>query len=190
MRRRLLGTLIGLPVLSACRRQEAAPGAARLPLPELRTSTPSDVLRSYWARLDWYGAHFVVGREVGGERSHEGIEALRAAMEPLVGEAVMNSFSVRPPSVERLKATIESRQDIDAQTIDLVGHLTNPLASHAVTLSPSPIELFHGESYGGLFRYRLVRGATTAPGPAGNASGWRVSEVWRLEPDAEPHRIR
>lgn len=164
------------------------PGSRTQP-PAFETTSPDGVLRSYWARLDWYGAHFVLNRPEGAAADAQGLEALRSAMRPLVEDAVMASFAVRPPMIERIKGSIESRREIDADTVDLTARLTNPLATHAVNLSPAPIELFHGEAYGGQFRYRLSR-RSPASADDGNVGGWRVAEIWRLGADVEPQRIR
>ncbi len=175
------GATLGVVLLAACSRSESPVGQipASTPAPVADTSTAESTLHTYWQVLDWYGGRFVVGRA---KPDPEGAPALRAALGALVDEQVERSFGEHLPSGRRFKGTIVSVApvtDSDPLTVDVRADLV-PLDKTEASLTPTPIELFAGEAFGGAMRYRLVR----------QAAGWRIAEVWRVDPNAAPHRLR
>lgn len=175
------GVTLGVVLVAACSRSETPVGqiAASTPAPAADNGTAESTLRTYWRVLDWYGGRFVVGRV---KPDPEGAAALRAALAPLVEEPVERSFVQHPPPGRRFQGSIVSVApvpDSDPPAVDVRAELV-ALDKAEAALTPTPVELFHGESFGGVMRYRLVR----------QTMGWRIAEVWRIDPHTPPHRLR
>ncbi|MFT4099705.1 MAG: hypothetical protein QM674_01455 [Burkholderiaceae bacterium] len=175
------GLTLGVVLLAACSRSETPVGQIPVsaPAPRADNSTAESTLRTYWQLLDWYGGRFVVGRV---KPDPEGAAALRAALAPLVDASVERSFSERPPSGRRFKGAIVSVAPVpgsEPQAVEVRAELKS-LEKAEATLTPTPVELFAGESFGGAMRYRLVH----------HADGWRIVEVWRVDPNTTPRRLR
>ncbi|MFT3802830.1 MAG: hypothetical protein QM766_16640 [Burkholderiaceae bacterium] len=175
------GFTLGMVLLAACSRSETPVGQipASAPAPAADNSSAESTLNTYWQLLDWYGGRFVVGRV---QPDPDGISVLRAALAPLVDASVDRSFGERPPSGRRFKGAIVSVApvpDSEPKAVDVHAELA-PLDKGEASLTPTPVELFAGESFGGAMRYRLVH----------HADGWRIVEVWRVDPNTTPHRLR
>lgn len=167
-------SMAALTLVAACTRN--ADGTDDVPLPALDQSTPQAALKSYWARLDWYGEQYVQGRA---EPAAGAEQRLLDIMRPLITPGYLTSVRQRMPKGRHFLAHV-GQVSIDGEGRASIEADISSDPPDATVLTPTPVELFEGESDGGHFRYRLVR----------SNGEWRIDELWRLDDRAAPRRVR
>lgn len=140
--------------------------------PSADLSSPERAIKSYWTLREWSR------RQAAPLDTPHAAPSLAEVMSAVTAGSARDSYQTRPGGRDQLEWSLLEIQQTGPDEAVAVARVRRAGQESGV-LTPTPIELFQSGQATQL-RYSLIR----------DAQGWKVTEVWRLEPEGRRVQIR